>query len=193
MFKGLHRHPFPIEANLDRSLVLGFALPKQDLASRIPASLELDLFEDQWAFLAVAMVQTSALRPKGFPAFFGRDFFLIGYRIMVRYRSQSGRTLRGLYILGSGTNRRAMERLGRLFTTYSYHTMGIDWSQSGGIDRVTSSSGFRLEVDSSSESPPLPESSPFADWRQARRFAGPMPFTFSYEEKSKQNDHCRRC
>ena len=28
----------------------------------------------------------------------------------------------------------------------------------------------------------LPEGSPFPDWRSARRFAGPMPFTFSPEE-----------
>jgi hypothetical protein len=186
MFKGLHKHPFPVEAHLDRSLVLGFALPKESLAFCIPNTMELDLFKDRWAFLAVAMVQTSGLRPKGFPAFLGRDFFLVGYRIMVRYRNQSGRKLRGLYILGSGTNRRSMERLGSLFTTYSYHTMDINWSLHEGIDCVTSSSGFLVKVDSSAAAPDLPEGSPFNDWREARRFAGPMPFTFSYDELNRE-------
>jgi hypothetical protein len=34
---------------------------------------------------------------------------------------------------------------------------------------------------SPSESVGLPENSPFPDWSTARRFAGPMPFTFSPE------------
>jgi hypothetical protein len=33
---------------------------------------------------------------------------------------------------------------------------------------------------------PLPEHSPFADWREARMFAGPMPFTFSFDGKRRQ-------
>jgi hypothetical protein len=32
----------------------------------------------------------------------------------------------------------------------------------------------------------LPEGSPFADWKEARRFAGPLPFTFTYTAKKKQ-------
>jgi hypothetical protein len=40
----------------------------------IPACLELDLFEDKWAFIAIAVVQTKHLRPKGFPAWLGNDF-----------------------------------------------------------------------------------------------------------------------
>ena len=27
----------------------------------------------------------------------------------------------------------------------------------------------------------LPEGSPFKDWKEARRFAGPLPFTFTYD------------
>ena len=30
----------------------------------------------------------------------------------------------------------------------------------------------------------LPEGSPFADEREARRFAGPLPFTFEYEKET---------
>jgi len=30
------------------------------------------------------------------------------------------------------------------------------------------------------EGPSLPAGSPFANWKQARRFAGPLPFTFTY-------------
>jgi hypothetical protein len=32
----------------------------------------------------------------------------------------------------------------------------------------------------------LPEHSPFADWNEARRFAGPLPFTFTYIKETKE-------
>ncbi|MEP2239759.1 MAG: DUF2071 domain-containing protein, partial [Maribacter sp.] len=72
----LKNHPFAVEAFFNSSVVLTFAVPKEELQSLIPDKLELDTFEDKWAFIAVAMVQTSALRPKGFPEFMGNDFFL---------------------------------------------------------------------------------------------------------------------
>jgi hypothetical protein len=32
----------------------------------------------------------------------------------------------------------------------------------------------------------LPEHSPFSDWKEARRFAGPLPFTFTYNKETKE-------
>jgi hypothetical protein len=32
----------------------------------------------------------------------------------------------------------------------------------------------------------LPQGSPFPDWKTARRFAGPLPFTFTYNAKRKE-------
>ena len=32
----------------------------------------------------------------------------------------------------------------------------------------------------------LPAGSPFKDWKEARRFAGPLPFTFTYNNKTKE-------
>ena len=55
------------------------------------------------------MVQTKELRPKGFPKFMGNDFFLIGYRVFVRYTNNAGKNLRGLYILKSETDKTKME------------------------------------------------------------------------------------
>jgi hypothetical protein len=33
---------------------------------------------------------------------------------------------------------------------------------------------------------PLPQGSPFNDWKEARRFAGPLPFTFTYNAATKK-------
>jgi hypothetical protein len=97
MLSFLKNHPFAVEAFFESSMVLSFAIPKEELQSLIPECLELDTFQDKWAFIAVAMVQTKGLRPKGFPAILGDDFFLTGYRIFVRYTNNAGKRLRGLY------------------------------------------------------------------------------------------------
>lgn len=187
MLAFLKNHPFAVEAHFESSLVLTFAVPREQLENCIPECLTLDTFQDKWAFIAVAMVQTKDLRPKGFPKFMGNDFFLIGYRIFVRYKNQAGKNLRGLYILKSETNKRKMELLGNIFTHYNYTTTDIKISQHQNIDDIISQkSNFKISIDNTSEEILLPKHSPFADWKEARRFAGPLPFTFTYDEKSKE-------
>ena len=109
---GMKDHPFAVSAHFVRSTVLTYALPLAVLAPLLPPPLSLDTFEGEHAFVAVAMVETKALRPQGFPAALGNDFFLIGYRVFVRYTDQRGKRLRGLYILRSETNRWRMTWLG---------------------------------------------------------------------------------
>lgn len=187
MFDFLKNHPFAVEAYFESSTVLTFAVPKEQLQELIPACLELDTFNDQFGFIAVAMVQTKDLRPKGFPEFLGNDFFLIGYRIFVRYTNEKGKRLRGLFILKSETNRKKMELLGNIFTKYSYTTTDINQSKKENILEINSKqSKFNLTLSTSDEDIALPYDSPFENWKEARRFAGPLPFTFSYNAKNKK-------
>ena len=186
MLSFLKNHPFAVEAFFDYSLVLTYAIPQEEVRKLIPACLTLDTFADKWAFIAVAMVQTKALRPKGFPAFMGNDFFLIGYRVFVRYTTAQGKRLRGLYILKSETNRIWMEVLSSVFTRYNYDTTDITQTTNGTVLTVASqASGLDVAVDTSPNQRVLPASSPFSDWKEARRFAGPLPFTFSFDEPAK--------
>ncbi len=177
----LKQHPFAVEAFFEQTVVLTYAFPKAALADRVPECLELDTFEDRVAFVAVAMVQTTGLRPKGFPKWLGRDFLLTGYRIFVRYRSAAGKRMRGLYILRSETDRRSMEWLGNVFTHYRYAHIDVAMRDEGPLTTVAcEANGLTITVDRTErESVPLPADSPFDDWKDARRFAGPMRFTFS--------------
>lgn len=183
----LKNHPFAVEAFFKRSLVLTFAVPKEELLPFIPPSLELDTLNN-WGFIAVAMVDTINLRPKGFPEIFGNNFFLIGYRIFVRYTTQSGKNLRGLYILRSETDKKKMEILGNIFTQYRYSTTDIHQQNDNDIYEISSSkSNFLVKfLDKKSEDFSLPIHSPFSNWKEARRFAGPLPFTFTYNPTDKK-------
>jgi Uncharacterized conserved protein (COG2071) len=187
MFSALQNHPFAVSAFFERSLVLTYALPKEQLQPLIPACLSLDCFEDRWAFVALAMVKTKSLRPKGFPAFMGNDFFLTGYRIFVRYRTSQGKRLRGLYILKSETDKSKMTFFGNLFTHYNYQTTDISYQNEPGRIAVHSAhSGLQIEAAIDDECPPLPIGTPFSDWKEARRFAGPLPFTFTFDAARKE-------
>ena len=187
MFSFLKNHPFAVDAFFENSLVLTFSVPKAELEHLIPECLALDTFKDEWAFIAIAMVQTKNLRPKGFPKFMGNDFFLIGYRVFVRYTNKAGKSLRGLYILKSETNKKKMEFMGNIFTHYNYTTTDISLIDNENKKKITSTnSDFKIVIDKTDQEAALPENSPFADWKEARRFAGPLPFTFTYNEKNKE-------
>jgi uncharacterized protein YqjF (DUF2071 family) len=187
MLTFLKDHPFAVEAIFESSLVLTFAVPKEQLQNLIPECLQLDTFKDKFAFVAVAMVQTKYLRPKGFPKFMGSDFFLIGYRVFVRYKNNAGKSYRGLYILKSETDKKKMEFFGNIFTHYNYTTTDINQIEQQNTKEISSiQSKFKITIDKAKEQIALPEHSPFADWKEARRFAGPLPFTFSYKKKTKE-------
>lgn len=187
MFSFLKNHPFPVEAFFENSLVLTFAIEKERLQNLIPECLELDVFEDKYAFIAAAMVQTKNLRPKNFPIIFGRDFFLIGYRIFVRYKNLLGKRMRGLYILKSETDKKSMEFFGNIFTHYSYTTTDIQKHAKGNSLEIKSeNSGFKVLIENTNDDIELPADSPFADWKEARRYAGPLPFTFTYFPDTKK-------
>lgn len=179
----LRLHPFPVDAHLERVVAMSFAFREEVLRPLVPDGLEIDSFEGL-GFLTVALVWTKSLRPAGFPAFLGQDFFLAGYRIFTRLRDETGRRLRGLKIIRSETDQWRMVRVGNIFTEYRYRLVNVN------IERVGTDTTIRTELpdgtltmrvtfDAETEAATLPAGSPFADWHAARRFAGPMPFTFS--------------
>lgn len=183
----LKNHPFAVEAHFNRSVVFTFAVPKQQLERFLPECLSLDTFNNEYGFIAVAMVDTKNLRPKGTPETMGNNFVLIGYRVFVRYTNNKGKRLRGLYILKSETNKKKMEFFGNIFTHYNYTTTDIIFEDSEkGTDVTSQGSNFHASFNLVSEESPLPEGSPFANWKEASRFMGPLPFTFTYDQASKE-------
>jgi hypothetical protein len=180
----LQRHPFAVRAFFERVAAISFAFPVETLRPLVSEGLEIDDYEGL-GFVTVAMVWTKRLRPAVFPEILGQDFFLSGYRIFTRLRDESGRRLRGLQILRSETDKQRMVTSGNLLTRYRYRRVIVDISRSGTETRVrtrlpSGNETLDLAFDDV-ENASLPEGSPFPDWRTARRFAGPMPFTFSRE------------
>lgn len=168
--------------------MLAYAIPEDVLRPLLTPGLQLDTYRG-FGFLAIAMVETRELRPAFLPAAFGLNFFLAGYRIFTRYRTQAGRTLRGLRILRSDTDRRSMQVFGNMLTHYGYEFSRCKMSRTKStveVDICTpkGDADLKVEADVSEESLSPPPDSPFPDLREARKFAGPLPFTFDYEQES---------
>lgn len=185
MFAFLRRHPLPIQAFFDYSLVLTYAFPENVLKPFLPPGLTLDAYNG-FGFVAIAFVQTRGLRPSGLPGFLGRDFFLSGYRVFTRYRRASRQELRGLRILRSDTDSRLMTWVGNALTHYHYrHCRVMCSTHANRLSLVVSTPGSEADISLTADltrSPASPpDGSPFPDWTTARRFAGPLPFTFDYK------------
>jgi uncharacterized protein YqjF (DUF2071 family) len=179
----LRRHPIAVRATLRDCVTLTYAVPAEVLRPLLPPGLELDTVGGN-GFLAVALVQTERLRPDGVPPALGGTFFLAGYRVFARFTDASGRTLRGLRILRSDTDRTLMALGGNLLTHYNYHRCRANVAAANECLRFairTADGRGDLDVIVQRTEAPLPDGSPFASMREARRFAGPLPFTFDYE------------
>jgi hypothetical protein len=168
--------------------VLTYALPQEALRPLLPPGLTLDTY-GPYGFVAAALVDTRALRPAGLPARLGGDFLLTGYRVFARFPTPGGRTMRGLRILRSDTDSRLMTLGGNLLTRYHYRLARISCrATTRRLDFRVDSADGRADLDVSADlhsaPAPLPAGSPFADAAAARRFAGPLPYTFEYEPQT---------
>jgi hypothetical protein len=184
MLHWLKRHPIPISAFFRHSLVLTYAFPPEILEPLLAPGLVLDTWHGH-AFLAVALVQTEDLRPSFLPRAMGRNFFLSGYRIFTRLAGSESK--RGLRILRSDTDMPLMVRAGNWLTHYNYHLCQSTLAERGGelhwsIETPRCEADIEVVARLGGDPAQLPEGSPFATLAEARRFAGPLPYTFDYEE-----------
>ena len=188
----LQRHPIPMRCRFDHSLVVAWALPAEALAPLVPPGLELDTYdtdEETWGFVAIAVVQTRHLRPAALPPWTGGDFALSGYRIFVRHRDAAGRLRRGLHILRSDTDRWSMRLGGNLLTHYRYRLAHMAIDAEGDqlavrIDTPGATADLQLVAHLDQGDASLPSTSPFRSPRDARRFAGPLAWTFDHEPET---------
>ena len=80
-----------------------------------------------------------------------------------------------------------MAFFGNIFTHYNYTTTDIKNIKNRETHIIKSSkSKLDIVINNSNSGIELPKGSPFSNWEEARRFAGPLPFTFTYNKKAKE-------
>jgi Uncharacterized conserved protein (COG2071) len=188
MLYRLRRHPIPMTAHFRHSLVLAYAFPREALQRLLPPGLVVDAY-GEFGFAAAAVVQVDSMRPAGVPRALGRPYVLAGYRIFCRFRTPDGRDLRGLHILRSDADAWSMVTVGNVLTHYRYHHSTAELTEAGdglavSIRTRDGEGDLDVTADLGSRPASLPSGSPFTEPRHARRFAGPLPFTFDYEPET---------
>jgi hypothetical protein len=82
-----------------------------------------------------------------------------------------------------------MQTFGNLFTHYNYSTVDITQKSEGNTKTISSTEPQLLvtyQEKTDGEDVDLPEGSPFATWHEARKFAGPLPNTFTYNAAKRE-------
>ena len=70
--------------------------------------------------------------------------------------------------------------------SYNYTTTDIKVIEEEGYREFSSDNSiFRIKINTDNLTPDLPSHSPFKTWKEARRYAGPLPFTFTYNKADK--------
>jgi hypothetical protein len=166
--------------------VLAYALPRAALDPLLPPALVLDALGEH-GFAAIALVQAERLRPAFAPAALGIDAFLVGYRIFVRVAANE--SLRGLHVLRTDADSAPLALVSNVVTRYRVHRAHVSLAERGGRLDVSvrtdrGEADLDLSADLASRPAPLPPDSPFADEHEARRFAGPLPYTFDHEPET---------
>ncbi len=174
--------PFAVKAWFECFVVLVYAVDKEKAAAMLPPPLMHEVHNGK-ALMAAAFVDTRKLRPAFLPGWLGANFNLAGYRHMVSYKRNNGKVIRGLKIIRSATNKKYMQRGGDTLTEYRFAYNPIIFTYSpdfleirgDGIDIKLKDTGRKAEV-------ALPQNSIFESWQHARKFAGPLLYTFEVHE-----------
>lgn len=181
----LPKHKFEMKAHFERMVMFTFTVPKEELKSLIPACFELDVLDDKWGMITLAFVKAKGLKPVFLPEFMGNDLIISGYRIFVKYTDKREKRLRGIYIIKSETDSFKIGTFGNVFTNYNFSRSKMELNEFGEKGEVKSNNtGIEIKYDLGHDA--LPEGSPFNDFKIARRYVGPLPYTFSYDDKKKE-------
>nr|WP_290928362.1 hypothetical protein [Haliscomenobacter sp.] len=78
-----------------------------------------------------------------------------------------------------------MEVMGNMFTiTITLPPTSAKRNKESTNEIKSGKSNFNILLSKEEDAIPLPPESPFSDWKEARRYAGPLPFTFTYNSKT---------
>ncbi|WP_344307164.1 DUF2071 domain-containing protein [Fodinicola feengrottensis] len=186
LFGALSRHPLPVLAHFDHSLVVTFGLPPEQVRPLLPAGLDLEIYRspegDRFALVAVAAVSLRQLRLPYLPRLLGLRTIMTGYRIFARYQTPGGRILRGLRHLRNDADNALLTRTGNLLTDFDHQRIHAWTEQTDGQVRfVAHSADGTADVDIVADlaEPEPHQDAVFETPDDARRYAGPRGYTFS--------------
>ncbi len=171
--------PFPVKAWFDCFILLIYAVDKEKAEALLPYPLQHDSHKGK-AIMAAAFVKTRKFRPAFLPGFVGTSFSMVGYRHMASFTKEDGKSIRGLKIIESASSNALMAKSGNRITQYKFTYNPLEIKKEA--DRIIlQGDGINIKARAAIENAKLPPGSIFENWQYARKFAGPLLYTFELE------------
>jgi len=184
----VQKNPLTVVGTITRCLLFTYRTPAADATRLLPRPLEA-VTRDGYAFWNIVVSRLRAMRPPGFPALVGVDYWHVAYRLYVRLPLPGGRAIEGLYFTRSDCDNRLMTLAGNLLTGFNFHTTPIRLdARDGGLDLDIASpdAPARARV-LPRRTPELAPGSPFASLDEAAVFLKYKPFGIAIDKKGDAN------
>ena len=164
------KNAFPMQSFIRRCWLATHRVPEAEARAFLPPELSL-VTHGGFAFLNTVIARMEAMRPQGLPAFFGLDYWHVGYRLYAKAAMAEGER-EGLYFLRSDCDRRVLAMAGNLLSDFRFHTAHIEVMAAASTTSVRAEvQGARVELDLSGETETgLSAGSPFETLAEAEVF-----------------------
>jgi len=184
----LQKNPLTVVGTIAHCLLFTYRTPAAKAARLLPRPLEA-VTRDDYAFWNIVVSRLHAMRPPGFPALVGVDYWHVAYRLYVRLPLPDDRIIEGLYFTRSDCDNPLMTLAGNLLTDFNFHTAPIRLDpRDEGLDLEIASpdAPARARV-LPGRAPELAPDSPFTSLDDAAAFLKYKPFGISIDDKGDAN------
>ncbi len=163
------KNAFPMQAQMARCFLFVLQTPEKAVASFLPPEINL-ITRNGFAFWNVVVCRIEGMRPKGFPAWLGVNYWHVAYRLYVRKTTKEGPILEGLYFVRSDCDDRILAAAGRILTDFQFNLAKISFEDGAEARIRVESPRAPMEVIlDRSEAPVLAEYSAFGSLDEAAR------------------------
>ncbi|MEK6234371.1 MAG: DUF2071 domain-containing protein [Planctomycetales bacterium] len=165
----MRKNPLTMWGRIDRCWLFTFQTPPEEVASLLPAGMELMIHNGK-AFWNAVVCRVGAMRPKPLPSLVGVSYWHVAYRLYASVRPTVGEPIPGLYFLRSDCDSRLMAWAGNLMTDFHFHAAGIKVHETERRVEISIDvpGGSASVIVDRSESPVLPEGSAFGSLEEAK-------------------------
>jgi len=163
--------------------ILMYSCEPEDLQHLLCPGIDVDVIGGR-GHLAVAFVDQRDFRPRGFPRWAGRDFFMVEYLAFVTYESSDGRQMPGLYLLQSDTPSTLACIGSRGFSHYRFRKIDLTINETAEARRFTSTKAgieVAISLDTETETETDRSEEPWAHYGQLSK---PRSFNFQHLKRS---------
>jgi hypothetical protein len=165
------KNPITMVGQINRCLLFVYRTPVADAVSLLPPQLK-PVQHNGYAFWNIVVCKVQNMRPKLFPLAVGVTYWHVAYRLYVKFQTESGEIIEGLYFLRSDCDNALMSLAGNVLTDFNFHVASVslsDYETTTNL-RIHAEGGIASAVIRKDGQATLSSASPFGSLSEAQQF-----------------------